>query len=639
MAENFTVIEAAAGEEKKNAKCSGVAYTGKPINVGWGAPVVLELSGLDIPEKVPLLADHRNAVTHKIGEVSAHLEGGELRYSGEIFAESDLAEGVMTQARNGGSWQNSVGVSVQEYRWIEENETVLANGTEQSGPLWYVAKSKLNEISVVAIGADDQTSMAIAASLNMGEPKMPEKKINAAGGETAGTHNEHPAAAPDVKGMAEQAVRSMLEDARSAEAKRVSDIRALFGNDYPEVLASCVSEGTSLEAAKDRYIEAMRKSRPTLNLMMPNGTDRSEAVVEAAALLALGRDESKLEKHGYKPETIDAARKHFRGGASLQQILLIQARANGCMAPTFRGYEREVLQAAFSTNAIGGILSNVANKTLLDAFLYVEQSWRKIAAITSAVDFKRYTNYRLTGDLSFRKVAKGGEIASGSLGEDAFGNQVSPYGRMLILTWEDLRNDDLGALDKAAALLGRGAALGLNRAFWTEFLDNSTFFSSGNKNLVSSNAFGVAGVTKALEAFRKQTDANGEPLGIAPRYVVVPPALEVEAEQLYKDTNVENADAKKPATTGNPHRGKFEPVPSAYLDNAAISGGSASTWYLVADPMALPVMEVAFLDGQQVPAVETASADFETLGIKMRGYFAFGVEKQDPRGAVKSTEA
>jgi hypothetical protein len=36
-----------------------------------------------------------------------------------------------------------------------------------------------------------------------------------------------------------------------------------------------------------------------------------------------------------------------------------------------------------------------------------------------------------------------------------------------------------------------------------------------------------------------------------------------------------------------------------------------------------------------MPTVESADADFNTLGIQMRGYHDFGVAKQEPRGGVK----
>ena len=45
---------------------------------------------------------------------------------------------------------------------------------------------------------------------------------------------------------------------------------------------------------------------------------------------------------------------------------------------------------------------------------------------------------------------------------------------------------------------------------------------------------------------------------------------------------------------------------------------------------------MAILNGHKAPTVETSDADFNMLGIRMRGYHDFGVNLQDPRGGVKS---
>jgi hypothetical protein len=58
---------------------------------------------------------------------------------------------------------------------------------------------------------------------------------------------------------------------------------------------------------------------------------------------------------------------------------------------------------------------------------------------------------------------------------------------------------------------------------------------------------------------------------------------------------------------------------------------------LLGDPQDIPVIEVAALNGNPNPTVETADADFNTLGVQMRGYADFGVAKQNPLGGVKST--
>ncbi|MDR1384641.1 MAG: hypothetical protein LBJ67_12485 [Planctomycetaceae bacterium] len=64
-------------------------------------------------------------------------------------------------------------------------------------------------------------------------------------------------------------------------------------------------------------------------------------------------------------------------------------------------------------------------------------------------------------------------------------------------------------------------------------------------------------------------------------------------------------------------------------------GNSATAWYLLADPLWLASLEVAFLGGQDRPTVERADADFNILGVQFRGYIDFGVKEQDWRGALQ----
>jgi len=90
------------------------------------------------------------------------------------------------------------------------------------------------------------------------------------------------------------------------------------------------------------------------------------------------------------------------------------------------------------------------------------------------------------------------------------------------------------------------------------------------------------------------------------------------------------ADTKYPVA--NPHQGKFRAEVSRYLANTQYTGASAKAWYLLADPKDLPVIEVAFLNGQESPTIETAEADFNRLGVQMRGYHDFGVALQDQSG-------
>ena len=345
-------------------------------------------------------------------------------------------------------------------------------------------------------------------------------------------------------------------------------------------------------------------------------------------------------------QTLDVASKRFRGGIGLQELLLEAAWANGYSGRNSRN-SREVLrcafgqnlQAGFSTVDIGGILSNVVNKFLLEGFFSVERTWRNICAVRNVSDFKAVTSYRLIGRDQYELVAPGGEIKHGTLGNESYTNKADTYGLMLSIDRRDIINDDLGAITLVPRKLGRGSGLKINDVFWTIFLANSAFFAAGNHNYLTGTdtALGIEALSKAEQSFLDQVDSDGKPIGVMPAILLVPTALSALGTQLFKATDIrDNTSNKGPYTTNNPHQGKFRVEVSRYLANAIYNGSSAKAWYLVADPADLPVIEAAFLHGQESPTIETAEADFNVLGIQMRGYHDFGVGLQDPKGGLKA---
>jgi hypothetical protein len=171
-------------------------------------------------------------------------------------------------------------------------------------------------------------------------------------------------------------------------------------------------------------------------------------------------------------------------------------------------------------------------------------------------------------------------------------------------------------------------------------MNNAAFFSvgGGNKNFISGadSALGIDGLTKGEVAFMDLVDSDGKPTGVMPAILLVPTALSAMGTQLYKSVELRDTTANTKFPVANPHQGKFRIEVSRYLSNALYTGNSAKAWYLLADPSDLPVIEMAFLNGQEAPTVETSDADFNMLGIRMRGYHDFGVNLQDPRGGVKS---
>src|SRR5574343_541594 len=190
--------------------------------------------------------------------------------------------------------------------------------------------------------------------------------------------------------------------------------------------------------------------------------------------------------------------------------------------------------------------------------------------------------------------------------------QANTYGRMFAITRKDLINDDLGALTAVPRRLGRGGALKLNDIFWTEWLNPSVsnFWHSNNANVNTGVADMTIGGLKATEIiFMAQTDHDGFPLGAQPRILLVPPGLTADALTLMASERLIDGTATAKQGDANVWRGRFRVVTSQYLANASYTGYSAVAWYMLADPMDIPAIELVALNGQVEPTVDTADAD------------------------------
>jgi phage major head subunit gpT-like protein len=296
--------------------------------------------------------------------------------------------------------------------------------------------------------------------------------------------------------------------------------------------------------------------------------------------------------------------------------------------------------------SLSGILGNTANKFLLMGFNAVESTWREIAAIRSVRDFKQVTSYRLTGGFTYDKVGPAGELKHATIDEMSYTNQAETYGKMFAITRTAIINDDLGALTDVPVKLGRGAALKLNNVFWATFLNNSTFFTIARGNAIEGVTVGVndsrlniEGLTRAETAFFNLTDPDGDPVAVQPTLLLVPNALNATAASLMASTEYRDTTTNTVFGVANPHAGKYRVVRSSYLSNPAYTGYSTTAWYILANPAELAVIEVAFLNGRQEPVVESADADFNVLGIQMRGYHDFGVSLQEWRAGVRAKGA
>ena len=671
-------IQAAAGKQKR---FSILAYSGGLLPVdGFDRPVIVDLSGLEVPGSIPILIDHEKSVDATLGITdSIENDGQKLTLTGVITGSSVRAMQVLTASRAGHQWQASIGARVLDQQEIPAGETVEVNGQVFTGPVIVARRSVLRETSVLPMGADATTQVNLAAKaatalkgmtamsfedwlISLGIDAATLQPEDMAALQLAYESKAAPAPAPPTAAaMAPEMptepptasakgatldIEAKIKKARTAfaaEQRRIADIEAK-AKGFPVIAATAIEQGWSADKVELEVLKASAaKTRPTSFRSAESDLPQMQ-VIEAAACLA--RKHKDVET-AFDAPTLQAAHSQFRRGIGLQQMFLMAAAANGMpMGPGTRittGNIREVLtyscqptdiQASFSTMSLPGILSNIANKEILEGYMEEDTVWRQLAQIKSATDFKTITSYRMLDDMEYEQLGPGGLIKHGKTGEESFTRSVDTFAKMYSLTRQDIINDDLGAFDDLRNRLGRGSGIKLNDLFWSTFLANvGTIFTAGRTNYIegATTNLGTDGVGLGLgqKAWRQRRSPSGDGskrLGNRQaRYVLVPPELETIADALYTARNVVSVKT----SDANTFAGKYEPIVANQLSDAAYSGYSATAWYMWGETsMGSPIV-VSFLNGNETPTVEQADADFNTLGVQFRGYHDFGVDLGD----------
>ena len=654
--ETSEYLEITASADGGKPKVSGLAYSGGKMRLfGWSHPVVVDLSGMAIPETVPLLANHENHTLGRVGLVAAKVAGNALAIEGGIVAEGELAGAIVSQGKAGADWQLSIGAEVEAAELVQQGRRKV-NGVEHDAPFYHVTKSTLREVSVVAVGADKSTHMKVTAKLELKgnsimEPDNKETtppKAEAANAPAAAAPKEvsaaaatvHPEPAPDAGVIAAEAMK--------AERARVVAVKAVCGGEFPEIEAKAVAEGWTKEQTSDAVLAAYRAKQPTTtapSVTVRKGTDMTAKHLEAALSLRAGIDGDSLAKE-MGEETVEAAMRDM--DIPLRGVLAECMRIEGMAAP--RSLDNDAIKAAFSTVSLPGILSNVAHKKLLQSYNAQPIIALKLCTTGDLTDFKENERFRLTDIGDLLPIGADGEIKDGALAEENAKNQLDTYAKKFCLTRKMIINDDLGAFLKVPTAMGNRAARLVDQLFFKRLManpamtDGKPIFSTSHKNLLTgaTSALSADSLKKAIQLFTDQTDADGQPISVEPSILLVPTALKHLAIELTRGATLMMSggadNTVRPAINVLADE-NLSIVSSPYLANRNYPNASETAWYLFGNPGTVDTFEIGYLKGKRTPTVERGDLDFNVLGIWFRVYFDIGIREQDHRGMVKSNGA
>lgn len=302
------------------------------------------------------------------------------------------------------------------------------------------------------------------------------------------------------------------------------------------------------------------------------------------------------------------------------------------------------LQESATTSSWTQLLSDYISKRMQAEYaLPAFQDWRKIVSDISTVsNFQTQRRMKMGGYGVLSTVTEQGTYQSLTTPTDTEETySVAKRGGLEDITFEMVKNDDVGAIRRIPQKLGRAAGQTLYREVFDRIEDNDALADAiALVNASHSNILSTAGLTNdnlslAHEYMADQASYGDtyEILGLQPRYLIVPNELAEEAWQITRPWAVGQGELDTGNRNANYHSSYgLEPLVVGYF-------AVATDWWVVTDPGSCPTFEVGFLDGRQEPELfvqdqPNVGSVFTADKITYKIRFIFGVTTLDYRGVV-----
>jgi len=150
-----------AEAETNERTLTGIAYAGGLVtDHGYWNNLVIDLASLTVATPIPLLLGHDQEGT--VGIVTTATTAGNLSIAATLFADIDAAAAmVAAKADKGFPWQLSVGIWPSSVEDVPSGSSVSVNHQTFAGPVTIFRGGRVREVSVVALGADRNTSATV----------------------------------------------------------------------------------------------------------------------------------------------------------------------------------------------------------------------------------------------------------------------------------------------------------------------------------------------------------------------------------------------------------------------------------------------------------------------------------------------
>ena len=336
------------------------------------------------------------------------------------------------------------------------------------------------------------------------------------------------------------------------------------------------------------------------------------------------------------------------------------------------GHAQLAFKEAMSRSDFNFLFGDVIDRQMLGAYQTRPVQWPSFAKRGRVRDFRTVKRFTLDGgEAVLNKVKELAPYQVREVTDGGYEYAVEKYGDMIAVSWETLINDDLDALTDLPTRLGNASRRTEERFAAALFSGsggpNSTFFSTANRNVINTTVVGstvtpnpalsISSLQLAMQVLGQQVDTDGGPIYVEAVTLVVPPALEVAANNIINATEIVAATGGGDGT-GNDQlrvtnwmRNRVSVVVNPWLPIINATNGNTA-WYLFASPnVGRPAMEIGFLQGHETPELWVKSpnamrvgggpvapeeGDFEHDAVQYRVRMVLGGTLMDPKSGVAS---
>lgn len=389
---------------------------------------------------------------------------------------------------------------------------------------------------------------------------------------------------------AEQATQHLLNHAAAQSAKAVETVQNIdVGSDQRDKYLEGAQIALRYRAGNYSVSEKGAEQRKADQAALVGNEFAGFSLVELARE-ALRR--SGIQCAGWSPERVcDVA---LKGTAETQTL------------NNATGYTSSDFTSLISTNALGALAAGYED---------APETWQQWVSVKSMSNFQQHRFPNLSSFSDLEQRVEGGVYTHGGFSDKHEVMTLKEFGRQFSVDRQLLINDQMSALTEVPRRMGIAANRNVGDLVYAILTTGATavtmtedatllFDASTHGNYVTSGAApSVATLNSGFVAMATQTDPSANAtLGIRPRYLLVPNALEATSRVLLASNN----DPAITPETPNPFQGAVQLISDHRLQTFNSAG-----WFLTAAPGQLvETVAVGFLNGQSSPTLseETTAA-------------------------------